>query len=122
MREVEILEKEISESDKVIAGLQDELKAAENEAGEALKNINEQLSSAQAVRAEKAAIIGQGPVLTLYNRVRDRFPSDPVVVLVNKDTCGGCHIRVGPQAIVQLSRGDVLKCQGCGRILRLPEE
>jgi hypothetical protein len=122
MREVEILEKEAADGEIVIAGLRDELTAAEKEAAEALKNIGEQISSAQAVRSEKAAIIGQGAVLTLYNRVRDRFPSDPVVQLVNKDTCGGCFIRVGPQAIVQLSRGDVLKCPGCGRILRLPEE
>jgi predicted nucleic acid-binding Zn-ribbon protein len=122
MRDVEILEKEVGENDALIAGLKEEFAAAEREASEDLKNIDAQLGSAQVARSEKAGIIGQGAVLTLYNRVRDRFPSDPVVQLVNRDTCGGCHIRVGPQAIVQLSRGDVLKCQGCGRILRLPDE
>lgn len=122
MREVEILEKETSEADAVISGLRGELDAAQTEADTALRSIAEQIQEAQKVRVEKATVIGPGATLTAYNRVRDRYPSDPVVPLVNRESCGGCYVKVGPQVVVQLSRGDVVKCQGCGRFFRLPEE
>jgi predicted nucleic acid-binding Zn-ribbon protein len=121
MREVELLEKDVVEIESSMGGLQDELQAAQAEAEVALASIAGQLQEAQAVRNEKAGVIGQGAVLTAYNRVRERFPSDPVVPLVNHDSCGGCYMKVGPQVVVQLSRGDVVKCQGCGRFFRLPE-
>jgi predicted nucleic acid-binding Zn-ribbon protein len=122
MREVEILEKETADADSVISGLRAELDAAQAEADTALRSIAEQIQEAQKVRLEKATVIGPGATLTAYNRVRDRYPSDPVVPLVNRDSCGGCYVKVGPQVVVQLSRGDVVKCQGCGRFFRLPEE
>lgn len=122
MREVEILEKETADADAVISGLRGELDAAQAEADTALRSIAEQIQEAQKVRVEKATVIGAGATLTAYNRVRDRYPSDPVVPLANRDSCGGCYVKVGPQVVVQLSRGDVVKCQGCGRFFRLPEE
>ena len=122
MREVEILEKETADADSVISGLRGELDAAQTEADIALRSIAEQVEEAQKVRVEKATVIGPGATLTAYNRVRDRYPSDPVVPLVNRESCGGCYVKVGPQVVVQLSRGDVVKCQGCGRFFRLPEE
>lgn len=55
--------------------------------------------------------------LRLYERVRGKFPTDAVVPVTN-NACPGCFIGVGPQIIVQISRGEALqKCQSCGRIL-----
>lgn len=57
------------------------------------------------------------PSLVIYERTRERFPMDPVVPL-KKDTCSGCFMSLGPQAVVLIGKGEsVVKCRGCGRIV-----
>ena len=122
MREVEILEKEIVEVDTSLQGLRDELAVFEKTAGENVADYTAQVSTLQAERTEQALAVGNAQILTLYNRIASRFPTDPIVDVVNRDSCAGCFMRVGPQVPVQISRGDVVKCPGCGRILKLPVE
>jgi predicted nucleic acid-binding Zn-ribbon protein len=122
MREVEILEKEIVEVDTSLQGLRDELAVFEKTAGENAADYTAQVSTLQAERTEQALAVGNAQILTLYNRIASRFPTDPIVDVVNRDSCAGCFMRVGPQVPVQISRGDVVKCPGCGRILKLPVE
>jgi predicted nucleic acid-binding Zn-ribbon protein len=122
MREVEVLEKEISEVDTLLQGMKDELQVFEKTAGEHVADYTAQLTALQQGRAQLAQSIGNAQALTLYNRIVTRFPTDPIVDVVNRDSCAGCFMKVGPQVSVQISRGDVVKCPGCGRILKLPAE
>lgn len=38
-------------------------------------------------------------------------------VEVQNDSCGGCRVRIRPQVIQQLKRGEIAKCEGCRRFL-----
>lgn len=122
MREIELLEKEVSEIDSVIQGLADELGALQKESSETIRSLDEQLSALNKERGEFAAQLTGQSILLAYNRIRDRFPSNPVVEVMNRDSCAGCFMKLGPQVVVQVSRQDVVKCPGCGRILRLAAE
>lgn len=122
MREVEAIEKEVADLNGVIQGLQGELAALEAESSVTMKGIDEQLADLNQRRGAQASEVGNPSVLTVYNRIRDRFPSNPVVEIANRDSCAGCFMKLGPQVIVQVSRQDMVKCPGCGRILFLPAE
>jgi predicted nucleic acid-binding Zn-ribbon protein len=122
MREVEVLEKELVDVDTSLQGMQDELAVFENTSGENVADYTAQLATLQGERTQQAQAVGNPQVLTLYNRIVSRFPTDPIVDVVNRASCAGCFMKVGPQVPVQISRGDVVKCPGCGRILKLPAE
>jgi predicted nucleic acid-binding Zn-ribbon protein len=122
MREVETLDKDSKEIESTVSGLQGELVAFEAASQETAQGVQTRLQELQAERAKQAQLVGNNQVLTLYSRVAARFPSDPVVDVVNRDGCSGCHMKLGPQVAVQIARGDVVKCIGCGRILKLPAE
>lgn len=122
MREIEILEKEVGDMDGVIKGLNDEYAALDKDSSETIRTLEEQLAGLSKERAENAGLLAGQAILMAYNRTRDRFPSNPVVEVLNRDSCAGCFMKLGPQVIVQVSRQDVVKCPGCGRILRLAAE
>ena len=122
MREIETLEKEVADIDGVIKGLSDEYVSLDKESSETIKTLDEQLGGLNKERAENSAVLAGQTILTAYNRIRDRFPSNPVVEVLNRDSCSGCFMKLGPQVVVQVSRQDVVKCPGCGRILRLAAE
>jgi predicted nucleic acid-binding Zn-ribbon protein len=122
MREIDSLEKEVGDMTGVVNGLKDEFTALHKESSETIQALDEQLASLNKERAEQAAHLAGQTVLTVYNRIRDRFPSNPVVEVLNRDSCSGCFMKLGPQVVVQVSRQDVVKCPGCGRILRLAAE
>ena len=94
----------------------------ETDSAETLAGFEQRLDEYRPRRAELATSIASNPALTVYSRIQSRFPQNPVVEVINRDTCAGCHIKLGPQAVVQIARGDVVKCPGCGRILSLPAE
>lgn len=122
MREIEILEKDIADIDAVTKGLQDEGAAFEREAEGTLETVEARLKELTDERSKHVQEIGPGTLLTTYTRIKDRFPSNPVVDVLNRDSCAGCHMKLGPQVVVQISRGDVIKCPGCSRFLKLPAE
>lgn len=122
LREIELLEREVAELQTAITGSKDELTAFEKDAQGAIESLDSELSQLQARRDEQLEAIGPHPIVSAYNRIRDRFPMNPIVEVANKTSCSGCHITVGPQVIVQLGRGEVVKCSGCGRLLFLPVE
>lgn len=61
-----------------------------------------------------------GDLLKAYDRVKERFSADPLASISAENTCSGCFMKIGPQIVVQVSRGqELIKCPGCGRILFL---
>lgn len=122
LREIDALDKDIQEVESSMKGLTDELAAFEQSASETVQGVQARLQELQAERTKQAQAVGNNQILTLYSRTAAKFPSNPVVDVVNRENCAGCHMKLGPQVVVQISRGDVVKCIGCGRILKLPAE
>ncbi len=122
MREIETMEKDLVDTESVIKGLQDEFSALEKESTEAIQGIDSQLQTLNGERTAQAGILAGQKCLVEYNRIKDRFPSNPIVEVLNRDSCAGCFMKLGPQVGVLVSRGDVVKCPGCGRMLRLAAE
>ena len=122
LRDIEGLEREVNELQAAISGETSEFEAFEKDAQSSIEAFDGELTQLQARREEHLAAIGQHPAVATYNRIRDRFPMNPIVEVVNRDSCAGCHMKVGPQVIVQLGRGEVVKCSGCGRLLFITTE
>lgn len=56
-------------------------------------------------------------LLAYYKRFFQSYGPD-IVVPVQGDSCGGCHMRILPQVLVEIHRGDkIVYCEGCRRIL-----
>jgi predicted nucleic acid-binding Zn-ribbon protein len=119
MRDVEGLEKEFGDVESALEGMKGEVQAFEAGMVDSQSDWNAELENLKERRRGLTTALGDPQVLSVYNRVAAKFPGDPVVVLVNRESCAGCFMKVGPQVQVQISRGDFVKCPGCGRILRL---
>lgn len=70
--------------------------------------------------------------LTLFRRIRERHHGLALATVMEVTRagkgpqlwhCGGCNYRVRPQAVVEIAdQGKVVLCDGCKRILILPEQ
>lgn len=115
--EFETLDKAVKEIQERIVGIKGELESAQKDAQETFVNFDERIRDYAAQREELVRTVDSASV-TIYSRVRDKYPSDPVVSLDGNGSCTGCFMQLGPQIMVQISRGDSLvKCKGCGRIV-----
>lgn len=57
-----------------------------------------------------------------YQRMIDYNNGKAVAVLLKNGTCSGCHFKVRPQIMVEVSRKDkIITCENCSRILIAPE-
>ena len=91
-------------------------KLVKDVAGEML-TLDERLGRKSKEREEIVKGVA-GESLLFYDRVRSRYPENPVVKVEDKNRCAGCGMSVGPQIILQISKGtSLVKCPGCGRIL-----
>jgi len=80
------------------------------------QNLTKELESLQANREELSAAVDPG-VRARYDRLQ-RNKGENVVVGVQHGVCGGCHMRVPPQLLVQCqAQQEVVTCSNCGRIL-----
>lgn len=117
------LEKIKNESDQLKSAFEkmhQDFQTFEEEARATLETLEERKREATSDRAQQASVIDPAS-LQAYERIHQRFPMDPVVK-INNSACSGCFMQVGPQVVIQITRGDALiKCRGCGRILYLAE-
>lgn len=119
--EAENLEKDLKATKDEHARIVADLEKAEAEARDTLVTLNEREARHRGDRIELAKKIDPAAI-SLYGRVVGKHAMNAVVA-INKGTCSGCFMQVGPQVVVQISRGNALvRCPGCGRILYLPEE
>lgn len=82
-----------------------------------MHSVDERLSRKIKEREDVVKLVA-GESLAFYDRVRSRHPENPVVKIRDKNQCSGCGMSVGPQTILQISKGtSLVKCPGCGRIL-----
>ena len=136
-REIEHSSRELDEKEEVLITVMNQIEAEEKieielkaklellkaELGELEKEsvlTIENLDNRHKIHSEerqKLAVKVDNASITLYNRIKDKFPMDPAVPVKN-GTCAGCFMQVVPQLVVQIGRGDsLIKCRGCGRIL-----
>lgn len=57
-------------------------------------------------------------LITAYKRIRSNAKNGLVVVMVERDACGGCFNKIPPQRQLDIrSRKKIIVCEYCGRIL-----
>ena len=116
LEQAEAAEKEAGASAQKLEALQKSQASLLEEAKEKIALFRVRRVEEQACREEFAKRI-EPAVLSVYDRMQQRFPTD-AVAMVKEGTCSGCYMQVAPQLMLQIARGDSLvKCRGCGRIL-----
>ena len=118
--ELDAYEAAATEAKVAFAAAQEDLKKLEEEAKETSKVLEARLKEYLAEREAMVPLIDQKS-LALYNRVKDKYPMDAVVVF-SRNVCSGCFLEIGPQVTLEIARGNALvRCRGCGRILYLED-
>lgn len=108
--EIKALEEEIKEieenSEKLRESLQEKL------------NVTKKETSNLQKRREELVHDLDVPIYRSYERIRKGKPDGIAVVPVVDNACGGCHLSIPPQRILEIRRMNKLYfCEGCGRIL-----
>jgi hypothetical protein len=117
MTEAEGLQKQLDERKSGHADLQARHDAAHEQWQHSLGDLKKE---ADALRAKAAAIEA-----TIPERLRNEFQKiykqrqQVAVARVVSETCSSCRTRVRPQVAQQLKRGEMVRCEGCHRILYL---
>ncbi len=80
------------------------------------QNLNKELAQLEQNREELADAV-DGSARERYDRLV-RSKGENVVVGVQHGVCGGCHMRLPPQLLVQCqAQQELVTCSNCGRIL-----
>jgi uncharacterized protein len=103
------------------------LQKIQSEHGEKVSLLEEQISAAEARRAEAAKAVPPEP-LRQYDRLSQKFPGDAMAP-VNWDendhddvSCGACFMGLNVEHVNLLrGRDEIRRCNSCNRILYLPE-
>lgn len=108
--EIKALEEEIKEieenSEKLRESLQEKL------------NVTKKETSNLQKRREELVHDLDVPLYRTYERIRKGKPDGIAVVPVVGNACGGCHLSIPPQKILEIRRmNKLIFCEGCGRIL-----
>jgi uncharacterized protein len=112
---------EIKKHEDAIAEIKTEYDKASIEAKATLANLEER-STVHITEREQLTKSVDAKALGIYERIRDKYLMNPVVEVQNA-SCSGCFMQLGPQVVVQISRGDtIVRCPGCGRMLYMSQE
>ena len=116
MERVEALSKEVHAAGAVATAQRKETdqQVADVDAREA--NLKAELASVIEQRAQHAASLDPAAV-GRYERIL-KTRGDNVVVGVNRQTCGGCHVKLPMQVFLHAkAQNDLVNCSNCGRLL-----
>jgi len=103
-----------AELDDKIAAIQKKIDVQE----ERRKENDAQLKDAQAAY-DQAKAATDASALSVYQRLADRIVL-PVVVPVDAQKCGGCHLKISNDVEAQIRKGSGLTtCDNCGRLVYL---
>ncbi len=121
LEQIEAAEKEFEEKKSELESKREEAAKIEEDSKEEFQALGERKEELEKERQELASSVEQR-MMNEYERIRHRFPVDPMVP-IKKGTCDGCHMSLGPQIVVRVSRGEgLVSCPGCARILYLEEQ
>jgi hypothetical protein len=80
------------------------------------ENLKKELAELQNGRTELAAAVDES-ARNRYERLL-KSKGDNIIVGINHGVCGGCHMKLPPQALVSCqSQKEIISCPNCGRIL-----
>ncbi len=110
-------------AEKRIPAVLAKLKKLESESADEKKRIESQTSDKQRRieqlmgEREKQAALVKPDLLAYYMRFFKAYGPNVLVPLDN-NTCGGCHMMLMPQSALEIRGGQsVIECEGCRRIL-----
>ena len=116
MEEAEAMQKEIVRATKAAGEAKKLVEEEIAQLNAREENLAKELAQLQGNREELAAAVDD-PVRQRYERLV-RSKGENVVVGVQRGVCGGCHMRLPPQLLVQCQGNkDMVSCSNCGRIL-----
>ena len=120
LEQIEVLEQGAREAQSAFTEADKAFQAIDKEIAETFATLDERANMYLLERNKLLPEIDEKS-LEVYERVKQRYPMDPVVPFKQR-TCGGCFMELGPQTTVEISRGkSLVRCRGCGRLLYLEE-
>jgi predicted nucleic acid-binding Zn-ribbon protein len=116
MEQAEATQKEIVRATRAVEETGKRVAEQLAQLGAREQGLKEELATLQASRKELAAAVGESALMRYERLVRSK--GDKVVVGVEHGVCGGCHMRLPPQLLVecQAEKG-IVTCSNCGRIV-----
>ena len=121
-REIELMESlervtaELDVCKQKMADAQGRVDAEKDALDRRLANTTEDIARMQQKRAKMIADIDKD-TLRIYTRIMNN-KKDYAIVPVERDTCGGCHMKLTPQTIHDTkSKQKLVSCGYCGRLL-----
>lgn len=127
--EVLTLMERVDAADAELAAARRELKeneeadhrSVEDERGR-IEALRVEAQSIQAERDGATAAVSAG-LLKKYDAVLSRRRGTAMVTVIDGRTCGGCHMQVPPQALIEIRKNQSVQvCANCQRILYVPSE
>jgi hypothetical protein len=116
MEQGEVAQREVAAATAEAAAARKLVESEVTALAEREANLNKELDRLEADRDTLASAVEEG-ALARYERLF-RSKGHHVVVGVHKGMCGGCHMKVPAQILVECKAQDkVVTCTNCGRIL-----
>lgn len=121
-QQIELMEK-IEAAERQVAAAAENLRKAKadcevqlRQMAEAETRLGKQLADAEEARTAAAATI-ESILLGRYERIL-KSKGDKVVVDVQRGVCGGCHMKLSRQNVIDCQADrDIVQCPNCARIL-----
>ena len=120
MEELETAAEALEDDKKRIQGETDKLDA---QCAEIDDELNEAVSARNELEKERPPILENVPadLIRRYDRLRKNYTKGLIVVPVNNEVCGGCHMNIRAQTVNEVMEGHKIHaCQHCGRLLYHP--
>jgi predicted nucleic acid-binding Zn-ribbon protein len=121
-QEIELMEqgehaaKEVANATKVLKEAQGLVDGEVKQLDQSEQNLRKELAELESNRGELANAVGES-LLARYERIM-KNRGDNVVVGIEHGVCGGCHMKIPAQVIVQCrAQQELTMCTNCGRIL-----
>ncbi len=121
-REIEIMEA-VEQAKQEESGIKTELAKAEGSVNGEFQQLDERKTKLEAevqqLQLDRQGLAANIPEdwLSRYNRVMENR-KDVALVSVEKNSCGGCHMKLPPHVLQDIKRADaIITCSFCGRLL-----
>lgn len=121
MEQAEVAAKEVIEATKVLKDAQAIVDSEVKQLDASEANLKKELAELEANRGELATAVGDSALSRYERTMKNR--GDNVVVGIEHGVCGGCHMKIPAQLIVQCrAQQELTTCTNCGRILYYTRE
>jgi predicted nucleic acid-binding Zn-ribbon protein len=116
MEKTEAVQKQVAAATQTLTQTRKLVDEQVAELDKAEENLQKELAALESNRADLASAVDEG-VRARYDRLF-KTKGGNVVVGVHHGVCGGCHMKLQPQLLVQCQAAqEVVTCANCGRIL-----